>query len=86
MCSACGNRWDRAGRPADGPPPPTPPDEQRALAWEANRAARRNRVEDYAELTRQFGLSRAEAAARLGITERTTWRYEATLRELEDAQ
>ncbi len=44
------------------------------------RAERKNaRVEDYAEL-RWWGLTQVEAAARLGVCERTAQRYEAGLR------
>ncbi|TDD45415.1 XRE family transcriptional regulator [Nonomuraea terrae] len=38
------------------------------------------RVEDYAELRRQQYMSLRDAAARLGVSERTAWRYEAKLR------
>ena len=40
----------------------------------------RGRLEDYIELTRVWGVSREEAAARVGVTERTVRRYEAHLR------
>jgi hypothetical protein len=46
-------------------------------AYSAQRAAR---VEDYAEL-RSWGLTRREAAARLGVTLRTLDRYDADLRQ-----
>lgn len=39
-----------------------------------------DRMQDYAEL-RQFGESVAVAASRVGVSERTGWRYEAQLRE-----
>lgn len=50
-----------------------------AEAWEARRQVRLNRLEDYAEL-RDMGVSRAEAATRLGVSLRTAERYEADLR------
>ncbi len=44
------------------------------------RAERKNaRVEDYAEL-RWWGLTQAQATARLGVCGRTAQRYEAELR------
>ncbi len=44
------------------------------------RGERKNaRMEDYAEL-RWWGLTQAQAAARLGVSERTAQRYEAELR------
>lgn len=39
------------------------------------------RLEDYAEL-RSWGLTRRQAAERMGVTLRTAERYEATLRQL----
>jgi hypothetical protein len=38
------------------------------------------RVEDYADL-RSWGLTREQAAVRLGVTMRTVLRYDAALRE-----
>lgn len=38
------------------------------------------RLEDYAEL-RNWGLTRAQAAQRMGVTLRTADRYEAVLRQ-----
>lgn len=43
------------------------------------------RVEDYLELTRRHGLTRIEAACRMGITYRTATRYEAILRAQREA-
>ncbi|MCO6011449.1 hypothetical protein NE236_41520 [Actinoallomurus purpureus] len=62
-CRACHSRWERAGRPASGPPP-----------------KRNGRVGEYAELTRDQHYTLVNAAARMGISERTAWRYEARLR------
>jgi hypothetical protein len=56
----------------------------RAEAAETGRRAysaqRAGRIEDYAEL-RSWGLTRQEAAARLGVTLRTLDRYDADLRQ-----
>ena len=49
------------------------------LAWWSHRQARIGRVEDYAELRSQ-GLTRQQAAWRLGVSYRTIMRYERTLR------
>jgi len=65
LCGACYQRWRRAGRP-EGIPVPF--------------EARRGRVEDFAELTRDRGLPLAAAAERLGVHFRTAQRYDAKLR------
>jgi hypothetical protein len=54
--------------------------EARAAGRRARMAHRLTRVEDYAEL-RSWGLTRPEAAARLGVTLRTADRYDAELRQ-----
>ena len=57
----------------------------RRTAAQAGRArysqVRAARVEDYAEL-RSWGLTRVQAAQRLGVCERTAWRYEAGQRQV----
>lgn len=68
---ACYTRWLRAGRPAGGPPPPT------MLNTPAEATARR---EEYALLTRVHGLAQWEAAAVLGVSEKTVQRYAAHAR------
>ena len=45
--------------------------------WGRTRA---DRVEDYAWLTRECGEPLPAAAARVGVCERTAWRYEKQLR------
>ena len=62
-------RWRRQGRPEELPPAG---------------ARRRWRIEDYADLTRSLGESLYSAAERMGISERTAWRYEAALRDGQD--
>lgn len=79
-CSACYQRWKRAGRPAEGPPPPMTREESRQLGIAACRANAAAKREDYAEL-RSWGDSCEQAAARVGVSERTVWRYERILRE-----
>jgi len=64
---ACYHRWQRAGKPEDGPP----------AVWRS----KNGRLEDYAWLTRDQGLSLPHAAGRMGVCERTAWRYEAQLRQ-----
>lgn len=78
-CSACYQRWKKAGRPSDGPPKALPRQEAAARARAAYQAAAQGRREDYQEL-RSWGETREQAAARLGVTERTTWRYEQAQR------
>jgi hypothetical protein len=81
-------RWWRAGKPADGPPPqhdlsPRQLAAARAAAAQARAAytARRAaRLDDYTWLRGQ-GVSRAEAARRVGVTIRTAQRYDAHLRQ-----
>ena len=63
LTRACYQRWRRHGWPDDVPPP---------------RAARAGRIEDYLELRSQ-GLTRTQAAERLGVTRRTIERYEHDL-------
>lgn len=84
MCQTCYVRWDRAGRPDTGPPPPQGTEAARAAAREANTAARRGRIEDYQDL-RSWGLTREAAAQRLGVTVRTAWDYEASLKSMAGA-
>ena len=69
--AACYKRWADHGYPPEGPPPP-----QMGTGPKADRAGR---IEDYAFL-RERGLSRLEAAARLGVVRRTAERYEMRLR------
>ena len=69
LCGTCYKRWDRWGRPAEVPPPHT----------RGPGRSRADRREDYAELL-SWGETRQQAARRLGISERTAWRYEAELR------
>lgn len=73
----CFRRWDRAGRPESGPPPPLPAGpERRAPAVAALREAFEARVDDYAWL-RASGESVTSAARRVGIAEKTArCRYE----------
>jgi hypothetical protein len=49
------------------------------------RQCRMGRLEEYAELTREVGLPRVDAAKRVGVCERTAWRYEADLRAGQEA-
>ncbi|SET51438.1 hypothetical protein [Nonomuraea wenchangensis] len=79
-CSACYQRWKRAGRPAEGPPPPMSREDARQLAIASVRANAAARREDYREL-RSWGEPRDQAAARIGVTWRTAGRYERVLRE-----
>ena len=60
---------------------------RRAAAARANRVrsiVRAGRIEDYLEL-RSWGLTRRQAAERLGVTIRTTQRYDAALRQRQEA-
>jgi len=78
-CSACYQRWTRAGRPAEGPPAPMTREQARQLGLAACRANAAARRDDYAEL-RSWGESCELAAARVGVSARTGSRYEAALR------
>jgi hypothetical protein len=72
FCKPCYRRFVDHGYPVAGPPPA-----RSGLGPKSDLAAR---IEDYAEL-RSWGLSRAEAAVRLGLCRRTMARYDARLRE-----
>jgi len=76
-CRACYRRHERAGRPASGPPSPVPNSDRVAAR---NRALRAARLEDYADL-RSWGVSIADAAARVGVSRATAERYERELQE-----
>jgi hypothetical protein len=79
-CSACYNSDTRAAsRPWTGPGP-----HGRGVSKGAVIIA--GRIEDYAELTREQYYTLPNAAARMGISERTAWRYEARLREREQSE
>ncbi len=67
---SCYQRWSRSGRPEVFGPP----------RWTWGLGVRAGRLEDYAELRREHGLSIAQAALRLGVCRRTADRYEAELR------
>ncbi len=86
--TACYARWRDAGMPAGGPPPPQDRREvsKRTFArlpWSLNGRIEHSKSmrEEYIELLDVFGLDRAEAATRLGISLRTAYRYEARHRE-----
>jgi hypothetical protein len=68
LCGSCYNRWRYYGKPQDGPPPPR------------TGGPCADRIEDYLDL-RMWGLSKQQAAERLGVTLRTIWRYEHRLRQ-----
>ena len=70
-CRRCYTRWMEHGFPASGPPV----ERVQVTGWRSD-----GRVEDYTEL-RSWGLTRQEAAARLGVTIRSVLRYEARLRD-----
>lgn len=78
FCDSCGNTAPRGGfdwcipcynRWARAGRPDTGPPPRR-----------NGRYEEYAELTREQHYTLRNAAARMGISERTAWRYEARLR------
>lgn len=71
-CACCYKRWADHGYPASGPPP-----QAQGAGGGPGAGAR---IEDYMFL-RRHGLSRAEAALRLGVTRRTITRYDAALRK-----
>ncbi|MFD1546936.1 hypothetical protein [Nonomuraea guangzhouensis] len=79
-CSACYQRWKRAGRPEDGPPQPLSRLECAAHARAAYQAVVQGRREDYVDLL-SWGETREQAAARLGVCEETTRRYDRALRK-----
>lgn len=72
LCDPCYQQWRRDGRPDLGTWQPH-------VQCSTSAESVAGRREDYAEL-RGFGLSVEDAAARLGVHERTGWRYERQLR------
>lgn len=64
LCENCYLRWQRAGFPEEVPPPLRP--------WGRVYPAR---LEDYADL-RSWGVGLRDAAVRLGVSVRTSERYE----------
>lgn len=73
-CRRCYVRWMEHGFPAAGPP---------AERVQLVGSSSHGRVEDYAWLRESEGMSRREAAARLGVTIRSALRYEARLRDMD---
>jgi hypothetical protein len=75
-------RRTRRGGAADRPVQVSPPrlDGRHTLTGQSCPPRRRRRIEDYADL-RAWGLSRREAAERLGVDIRTTLRYDRDLRD-----
>jgi hypothetical protein len=79
-CLPCYKRWNRAGRPAAGPPAPMTSAERTARSTATNRAAMAGRIEDYADL-RSWGNDIQTAAYRAGIARSTACAYERTITE-----
>lgn len=81
-CDGCYDRWRKAGRPDDGPPPPRPRANNtragRNALIERLRTDARNRTTAYAEL-HDMGVGIEEAATRLDVTVRTIGRYRKQL-------
>jgi uncharacterized damage-inducible protein DinB len=80
--NSCYKRWLNARRPADGPPPPKRPNAEtarRALAALQQKAA--DRIEDYQWLCDEQNLTRQQAAWRLSVSVRQTYRWDTTTRE-----
>jgi hypothetical protein len=80
LCRACHGRWDVAGRPPEGPPPPMPPQMSGRLGALHKIERYAARLEDYAWLE-STGSEIAEAAMRLGVSEDTVRRYRRALRD-----
>lgn len=81
-CAACHSRWDRAGRPDGGPPPPQTPAWTPAL-HEAAIAARTRAYEDSLRVFGALvatGIPVKAAARRMGVAMSTAHRYAAVLR------
>ena len=82
-CLPCWKRWDRAGRPENGPPAPMSHQERCALSNAARKAAAARTRAAYARL-RVTGYTPAQAALRLGMAERTGELYESAYRAAGD--
>jgi hypothetical protein len=88
MCGRCYNRWDRAGRPDTGPPPPQAPtwtDAARASAKAARTEAFEANLRQLAYLI-DTGMPLKAAARRMRIAIGTAYRYAAVLREREEVK
>jgi hypothetical protein len=76
-CYACLARARRSG--VSAPRPVRSVEECLALALSVYGPVARAHLEDYFELTREFKFTLPEAAARIPISERMAWRYEASI-------
>lgn len=75
--TACYRRWERAGKPDTGPPPPKPP---AAVSRPGTRAAVAQRMERFTALRTQ-GLTVAAIAAEMGMPLRAAEHYAAKFRQ-----
>lgn len=88
LAEACYQRWRKAGRPADGPPPPKTPGNPAGLTEWA-----REQTEERLSRIAEFAMVRAtrckpngdpvsigEAAAAVGVSARTGQRYATALK------
>ena len=80
-CSSCYSRWCKNGKPEGGPPPPK--ERKEWLNLEGLRKHDKYRVEywasvreEYFYFREEFGMSRGEATARIGIHGSTALRWE----------
>lgn len=87
-CGGCWMRWDRAGRPAGGPPPPPEPEELKARRQELIKQAQAaraevaaGRFEDYEFLLSEGEHDREMIARRLGVKPSTVYYYQTRLRQ-----
>jgi hypothetical protein len=82
----CYHRWLKAGRPADGPPPPLSPRQCQRMGALARAGTHLEsllyRVARFESLRRGDGLSIGKAAAALGVSHRTGDRYAALIKVL----
>ncbi|MGI5155777.1 hypothetical protein [Microbispora sp. CA-102843] len=82
--AACYDRWKRAGRPKEGPPPrrdyqPRPP-------WNPVQDRSKALLEDYQFLTRQGVTDIDMLADRLGCSTRHVWRLVQAARALDQSR
>lgn len=73
-CQNCYDRWKRAGRPADGPPPP--PANPSEPGAEANRRKSAERRQEYYDLRDLMGFTPEQAASDIDISPRTARKWD----------
>jgi len=81
-CDSCTRRWRLAGKPEEGPPPPSFPG---ALPNAERSAQRAERIARARELQAQ-GLSPGAIATRMSLNPKTVWKYLSSQERIQPAR